>query len=125
MAAEGLADRVEFVGGSFFEPVIPAAEAYLLKHILHDWDDVSSTNILRQIHRAAPEGSQLLVLEMVMPDDGKPSPVALMDLNMLVIVDGRERTVREFEALLGGASWELERITPSQSGVSVIEARRR
>jgi len=121
----GLASRVELAAGSFFEPVIPAAEAYLLKHILHDWDDAPANTILRQLHRSAPEGARLLAVEMVMPDDGKPSSVPLMDLNMLVLVNGRERTAREFETLFLNASWELERITPTQSGVSLIEARKR
>jgi len=123
--AVGLAGRVELVGGSFFEPVIPAAEAYVLKHILHDWDDPSSTAILRQLHRSAPEGARLFVVEMVMPEHGQPSNVPLMDLNMLVLVDGRERTAREFEALFHGASWELERITPTQLGMCLLEARKR
>jgi hypothetical protein len=123
--AEGLGQRMELVAGSFFEPVIPAAEAYLLKNILHDWDDASSTAILRQIHRAAPSGARLIVVEMVMPDGGEPSPTALIDLNMLVLADGRERTGREYEALLASTGWALERITPAPSGVSLIEARKR
>jgi hypothetical protein len=123
--AVGLAGRVELVGGSFLEPVIPAAEAYVLKHIIHDWDDAHSNTILRHIHQGSPAEARLFLVEMVMPDDGQPSPVSLMDLNMLVLVDGRERTAREFEALLGRASWALERITPSKSGVSLIEARKR
>jgi hypothetical protein len=123
--AVGLAGRVELVSGSFLEPVIPAAEAYLLKNILHDWDDAPSTTILRQIHRGAPADARLFIVEWVMPEDGQPSTVPLLDVNMLVLMNGRERTAREFEALLGGASWQLERITPAQSGVSLIEARRR
>jgi hypothetical protein len=123
--AEGLSARMDLVAGSFFEPVIPAAEAYLLKHILHDWDDASSTSILRQIHRAAPPGARLIMVEMVMPDGGEPSRMALIDLNMFVVTDGRERTGREYEALLAGAGWALDRITPSPSGVSLIEARKR
>jgi len=123
--AEGLGQRMDLVAGSFFEPVIPAAEAYLLKHILHDWDDASSTSILRQIHRAALPGARLLVVEMVMPDGGEPSRTTLMDLNMLVLVDGRERTAREYEELLASTGWALERITPAPSGVSLIEARKR
>jgi hypothetical protein len=122
--AEGLGQRMDLVAGSFFEPVIPTAEAYLLKHILHDWDDASSTSILRQIHRAAQPGARLIVVEMVMPD-GEPSRTALIDLNMFVVSDGRERTAREYEALLANTGWALERITPSPSGVSLIEARKR
>ncbi len=125
LEAVGLADRVELVGGSFFDPVLPPAEAYLLKHIVHVWDDATCTKLLSNIHRAAPEGARLFVLEMVIPEDGKPSTMALMDLNMLVVVDGRERTAREFEALLASSSWALERITPMHMGVSLIEAVRR
>ncbi|WP_163992933.1 methyltransferase [Pyxidicoccus caerfyrddinensis] len=123
--AEGLSQRMDLVAGSFFEPVIPAAEAYLLKHILHDWDDASSTSILLQIHRAAPLGARLIVVEMVMPDGGDPSRTAFIDLNMLVLADGRERTAREYEALLASTGWALERITLSPTGVSLIEARKR
>lgn len=123
--AEGLAQRMDLVAGSFFEPVIPAAEAYLLKHILHDWDDAASTAILRQIHHAAPPGARLIVVELVMPDAGEPSRSALIDLNMFVIADGRERTAREYAELLASTGWTLERITPSPSGVSLIEARKR
>jgi len=123
--AEGLGQRMDLVAGSFFEPVLPAAEAYLLKHILHDWDDASSTSILRQLHHAAPPGARLIVVEMVMPDSGEPSRTALIDLNMLVLADGRERTAREYEELLTRTGWALERITPSPSGVSLIEARKR
>ncbi|QSQ23182.1 SAM-dependent methyltransferase [Pyxidicoccus parkwayensis] len=123
--AEGLSQRMDLVAGSFFEPVIPAAEAYLLKHILHDWDDASSTAILRQIHHAAPPGARLVVVEMVMPESGEPSRTAFIDLNMLVLADGRERTAREYETLLTSAGWALERITPSPSGVSLLEARKR
>jgi hypothetical protein len=115
---------MDLVAGSFFEPVIPTAEAYLLKHILHDWDDASSTSILRRIHHAAQPGARLIVVEMVMPD-GEPSRMALIDLNMFVVSDGRERTAREYEALLASTGWALERITPSPSGVSLIEARKR
>lgn len=124
VAAEGLADRMELVGGSFLEPGLPAADAYLLKYVLHDWDDASCTTLLRNLHQAAPEGARLFVLDLVMPDDGRPSPVPLMDLNMLVLVDGRERTARELEALLTAASWKLERITPTRSGTCIIEARK-
>ncbi|WP_044194440.1 methyltransferase [Hyalangium minutum] len=122
----GLAGRVELVGGSFFEPVIPAAECYLVKHIIHDWADAPATTILRHIHQGAPEGARLILVERVMPEDGQLSTMPLMDLNMLVMADGQERTAREFQALLEATGWELERITQAQAGmVSLLEARRR
>ncbi|GHG96911.1 methyltransferase [Comamonas sp. JC664] len=122
LEAQGLAGRVDVVAGSFFEPQVPAAEAYLLKHILHDWDDAASTNILRQLHAAAPAGARLYVLEMVIPDNRNPDPSHLLDLNMLVLADGRERTRDEFHALLGATAWKVERILPTRSGSSIIEA---
>lgn len=125
LEAVGLSGRVELVGGSFFEPVIPAAEAYLVKHIIHDWDDAPATSILRNIHQGAPEGARLFLVERVMPEEGDVGIAPLMDLNMLVMADGRERTAREFKALLESTGWELERITPSQTPASLIEARRR
>ncbi|WP_163781471.1 methyltransferase [Myxococcus vastator] len=123
--AQGLTGRVELVGGSFFEPGLPSAEAYLLKHILHDWDEDSSLAILRHLHGAAPAGARLFVLELVMPDNQAPSPVPLLDLNMLVLVDGRERTAHEFQSLLARTSWELVRISPTQGGTCIIEAVKR
>ncbi|WP_224366386.1 acetylserotonin O-methyltransferase [Hyalangium versicolor] len=121
----GLANRIKLVGGSFFEPVIPAAEAYLVKHIIHDWDDAPATTILRHIHQGAPQGARLILVERVMSDEGLNSTMPLMDLNMLVMADGRERTAHEFQVLLEGTGWQFERITPAQSGmVSLIEARR-
>jgi hypothetical protein len=125
LKAEGVDDRTQVVGGSFFEPVVPEADAYLLKYILHDWDDASCTRLLTQIHRAAPTGARLLVVEGVLPEDGRASITTLMDLNMLVLAGSRERTASEYKALLASASWELERITPAGPLVSVIEARRR
>lgn len=122
----GMAGRVELVGGSFFEPIIPAAECYLVKHIIHDWADAPATAILRNIHQGAPAGARLILVERVMPEDGQLSIMPLMDLNMLVMADGRERTAREFQALLEATGWELERVTQAQAGmVSLLEARRR
>ncbi|RKH64390.1 methyltransferase [Corallococcus aberystwythensis] len=122
LESQGLASRVDVVAGSFFEPGIPAAEAYLLKHILHDWDDEASTTLLRRLHAAAPAGARLFVLEMVIPDSQTPDVTHLMDLNMLVVADGRERTRDEFQALLTATSWKVGRIIPTQAGTSIIEA---
>ncbi|RKH03834.1 SAM-dependent methyltransferase [Corallococcus praedator] len=122
--AQGLADRVELVGGDFFAPGLPAAETYLLKFILHDWPDDQASRILQRIHESAPSGARLLVLEQVLPDDGSPSFASLLDLNMLVMAGGRERTVDEFRALFAATGWTLEGIMPSRTGMSLIEARR-
>ncbi|MCY1040529.1 methyltransferase [Corallococcus sp. bb12-1] len=122
LESRGLASRVDVVAGSFFEPGMPSAEAYLLKHILHDWEDDPSLTLLRRLHEAAPSGARLFVVELVIPDNRNPDPTHLIDLNMLVVADGRERTTDEFRALLAATSWKVERIIPTRSGVSIIEA---
>lgn len=121
LESRGLANRVEVVAGSFFEPGIPAADAYLLKHILHDWDDDVSTTLLRRVHEAAPAGARLFVVELVIPDNRNPDPTHLMDLNMLVVANGRERTREEFHSLLTATAWKVKRLILTRSGTSIIE----
>jgi len=116
--------RCEFVAGSFFETV-PPAEAYFLRHIIHDWDDERCQGILRLCAAALPPGGKVLVVEMVVPPPGEPSPVKLFDLVMLVIPGGRERTAEEFRQLYDRTEFDLARIVPTPGGVSVIEGVRR
>jgi SAM-dependent methyltransferase len=124
LAAQGLAERCELVSGDFFEEVPPGADLHLLKQIVHDWDDARSTRILRNCHRALTPGGTLLLVEMVVPADNHPSPAQAMDLNMLVLLSGRERTEAEFRDLLHEAGFQLERVIPTHSPFSVIEATR-
>jgi hypothetical protein len=98
-----LSERVELVEGDFFEEVPADADLYLLKWILHDWDDAQSLAILKNIHRVAATHSKLLIVERLLPSAVEPSPVHLMDLHMLVLAGGRERTQAEFETLLSSA----------------------
>jgi SAM-dependent methyltransferase len=124
IAAQGLAERCELVSGDFFEEVPPGADLHLLKQIAHDWDDARSTRILQNCHRALTPGGTLLLVEMVVPADNQPSPAQAMDLNMLVLLSGRERTEEEFRDLLHAAGFELERVIPTHSPFFVIEATR-
>jgi hypothetical protein len=112
---------VEVVGGDFFKECPPDGDLYLLKSILHDWPDDRCTEILQSIHNAAKPGAKLLVIEMLLPDTPQPSPVALMDLNMLVMLDGRERTAAEMAALLATGGFRVERVLPAGM-FSLIEA---
>jgi hypothetical protein len=121
VAAQGLAQRMECVGGDFFERV-PEADAFLLKQVLHDWDDAQCARILTNCARAARPGARLLAVEMVIADDGRPGPAPLMDLNMLVMLPGRERTRAEYAALLQGAGWKLSRELPLRGGFDLLEA---
>ena len=117
--------RIECVGLSFFDAAPPGGDCYILKHIVHDWGDDSCRTILGHIASAmAPEG-RVLVVELVMPDGPAPHPAKLMDLNMLALTEGgKERTEQEYAALLASAGLELVEIHPTQSPVSIVEARK-
>jgi orsellinic acid C2-O-methyltransferase len=121
----GVADRCELVCGSFFEAVPAGADAYLLKHIIHDWDDDRSIAILRTCRQVMMPQAKLLLVEKTVPERLEASPlhqdVAWADLNMLVGPGGQERTESEFRALLGSAGFRLTRILPIGSSSGVIE----
>jgi O-methyltransferase domain/Dimerisation domain len=101
-----LGERIEFVAGSFFERV-PAGDAYVLSTILHDWDDERAGAILRTIHRSAPTGARLVVLETVVPPGNEPGGAKWLDLLMLALFAGRERAEGQWRALLDGASFDV------------------
>jgi len=113
--------RIDVVGGDFFTEVPADGDLYLLKSILHDWPDDRCTEILKAIHTAAKRDAKLLVVEMLLPDTPEPSPVAFMDLNMLVMLGGRERTAGEMTALLATSGFNVTRIEPIGM-FSLIEA---
>jgi hypothetical protein len=106
LAGTPVAGRLRAVGGDFFGE-LPSADAYVLAQILHDWDDGDAARILAACRRAANDGARLLVLEQLMPEGPEPNPVKLLDLQMLVLFGGRERTEAEFAALFVGAGWRL------------------
>ena len=109
---------------TFFEAVPEGADLHLLKQIIHDWDDERTTRLLKNCHRAlAPQGTLLLV-EMVVPPNNEPSSAQAMDLNMLVMLGGRERTEEEYKHLLAEVGFRLVRVIPTHSPFSVIEATR-
>jgi hypothetical protein len=123
IASAGLQDRCQLVGGSFFEKVPSGADAYLLRHIIHDWDDERSLTILRNIRRElSPEG-RVLIVETVIPAGNEPSFAKWLDLTMLVIPEGKERTEEQYRELLKSADLELARIVPTEGHISFIEAR--
>ena len=121
---EGVSDRVELASGNFFESVPAGADAYMLKHIIHDWDDESSINILRNIHSAMNENGKVLIIEMVVPQGSEPHPSKALDILMLVMEGGKERTKEEYGKLLEASGFRLTRIVPTQSPYSVIEGER-
>jgi hypothetical protein len=125
IAAQGLADRCEFAGGNFFESVPSGADAYFMKHILHDWGNAECAGILAACHRAMHAGARLLICERIVPPGNAPSPAKLIDLHMMMTNHGgRERTERQYRELLASARFTLERVIPTGTPWSVIEAKR-
>jgi SAM-dependent methyltransferase len=112
------------VSGDFFAAVPEGADLHLLKQIVHDWDDARATQLLRNCHRALAPAGKLVLVEMVIPPDNRPSPAQAMDLNMLVMHGGRERSETEYRDLLHAAGFRLERVLPTHSPFNVIEATR-
>ena len=124
LEAAGVADRVDRVAGNFFESVPAGGDVYLLKHILHDWSDDECVTILTRVREAMHPDARVVVAEMLITDKGPPSPAPLLDLNMLVMLTGKERTAAEFGALFAKAGLKLSGVTPTHSPVAVVEARR-
>jgi hypothetical protein len=123
LEAAGVADRCEAVGGSFFDAVPTGADAYVLKAILHDWDDEDAVRILDSCRGAiAPDGA-LLVVERELGGPNQNPDGKLSDLNMMVGPGGRERTREEFAELLAAGGFALQRAVPMAIGLSVFEAR--
>lgn len=121
----GLAGRVEKVAGDFFQSVPAGADAYLLKWIIHDWDDERSVAILKNCRNAMAEGGRVILVEAVLPLGDEPHFGKFIDLNMLVMTGGRERTEEEYRTLLEAAGLRLTRVVPTPSAMSVVEAERR
>ena len=117
----GVARRCEVVGGSFFEAVPGGANAYLLKSIVHDWDDAAAIEILRKCRAATANNGRLLVVEPVIRPGNEPDPAKFSDLNMLVMLGGRERTADDFGRLYAEAGYRLTNIIPTGSVFHIIE----
>ena len=120
--AKAQQQRLRFAGGSFFTDVPVAGDTYLLKKVIHDWGDESARQILERCRAAMTPDSRLLLIESIVPARGAPTFLTFLDLWMLVFAGGRERTEEEYRALLKSAGLSLNRIVPTRSPVSVIEA---
>jgi hypothetical protein len=121
LETNGLGGRAEAVGGNFFVDV-PEGDVYLLKQILHDWNDDQCRTILANCARRLAGGGRVYLVEMVIPDDNSPSFASLMDLNMMVMLPGRERTLKEYKTLLDASGLKFERLLPTHSPFEIIEA---
>lgn len=114
--------RLRTVGGDFFQHVPGGGDLYLLKSIVHDWDDASAVRILSNVRTAMAPNGRLAIVEMVLPGRNEPHVAPLMDLNMMVLTTGRERTEAEYATLLGKAGFRQERVVRSKGPYSVVEA---
>lgn len=119
---EGVTDRCRIAEGSFFDGVPGGADAIILKSIIHDWNDENATRILRHCREALEPGGKILVCEVLLPGKNKPGVTKLLDIEMLAISGGRERTEPEFRQLLRGAGLNLENIYPTRAGSSILES---
>ena len=123
IAENGLTARCHTEAGTFFDFVPKDADCYLMKMILHDWDDENSLRILNNCATAMNSGSKLLILESVIPELNVPHPGKFMDINMLAMTGGKERTEGEFAALISQAGLELSKVIHTQSPLfSIVEA---
>jgi len=121
LEAAGVAGRYVVEGGDFFEKAPGGADAYLLGHILHDWDDAKAGRILDNLRRVMPARARLLVVEHVLPDGAGAAFGKLLDLHMMVVAGGLERTEAEYRQLFAAHGFRLARVVPTAGDISVIE----
>ncbi len=121
LKATGFVGRCVVTAGDFFVSVPPGADAYLLRHIIHDWDDEKSVAILRNCRAAMGKQGKLLVVEGIVPPGNEPSVSKFFDLAMMVLPGGMERTESEYRRLFEASGFSLTRIVPTTTWVSVIE----
>jgi len=122
LRARGVDGRVSIAEGSFFEHVPAGGDLYILSHIIHDWTEAQCLTILGNCRRAMNPGAKLLIVEFVLPEGNTPHFGKLTDMVMLTIPGGEERTVAEYDTLLGAAGFKRTRLVPTASEVSIVEA---
>lgn len=122
IAQRGLTDRIRIESGSFFDSVPAGADAYVLSHVIHDWNPEQCLTILGNCRRAMTSGSRVLLVEMVLPEGDAPHPGKLLDMVMLAVPGGEERTASQYKTLLNLAGFEMTRVVPTASPVSIVEA---
>ena len=122
LGKDSLAERCEVVAGDFFQAVPAGADVYLLKYVIHDWDDERSLAILKNCRRAMTNDARLVLVETTVPLPGESHFAKLQDLEMMVIAGSQERTVDEYSRLLGQAGFTLVRVVPTTEPASILEA---
>lgn len=114
--------RFTLQGGDFFKDALPVCDAYMIMQVIHDWNDRQAVEILSAIRRAAPAHAKLLLIEGIIPDDSNPSWIKMLDIFMLAMLTGKERTHREFEDLLAASGFRLDRVIDVGLGTSILDA---
>ena len=122
LANDPVAGRVTFASGDFFKSVFAGGDGYVLRHIIHDWGDAESVQILDRCRNAMGPGTRLLVMEEVIPEGNGPSPAKWLDVAFLTVWSGRERTEDDYRQLLRRAGFRLNRVIPTRTLLSIIEA---
>ena len=122
LKAAGLAERCSVIEGSFFKSIPAGADAYLFRHIIHDWTDEQSIQILRNCRNVIPANGKLLIADCVVPAGNAQCPSKDMDITMLAFPGGQERTEAQFRSLLKASGFELKSITPTTTMITVVEA---
>lgn len=121
-ASDIASDRLALQGGDFFKDPLPECDTYLVMEIIHDWPDAESAAILGAIRRSARPGATLLLLEEIIPDDPGPHWSKVLDIHMLTLLGGRQRTLPEYEHLLREAGFALRREIETAAGISILVA---
>jgi hypothetical protein len=116
-------DRLTLQAGDFFQDALPACDAYLLMEVIHDWSDDEAVAILGAVRRAAPTGATVLIIEQMIPDDPGPAWTKLLDIHMLALLGGRQRTRQEYETLLKQSGFVFDRELKVPGDLSILEAR--
>ena len=115
-------ERLTVQAGNFFQDALPSCDAYLLMEIIHDWGDAESVAILQAVRRAAPPDARLLVIEAIIPDDPGPDWSKLLDIHMLTLLGGKQRTQPEYAALFTQSGFRFVREVDTGAGISILEA---
>jgi C-methyltransferase len=123
IAKLGVAERVHVETGSFFDSIPPGGDAYVLKHVIHDWPDDEAVQILRNLRAASEANTTVLLVELVIPEHDREFIGKWADLEMLLGANGRERTAAEYRALLGRSGFKMTRVVPTASPFSLVEAK--
>lgn len=120
--AAGIADRCAAIAGNFFQSVPAGGDVYMMKWIIHDWDDEKATKILKNIRSQIPQTGRVIIVDCVVPEGDDSDFSKFFDLNMMVMTGGKERTAKEFDELLSGAGFRFLRVIPTDLPTSIVEA---